>query len=84
MKLSFGHFDKIFTILFTESELVDSLPTLSIVAKEFIFKEFALTLPVLSIVAKEFIFKEFAVTEGAAIAPVEETICVGEATLPTF
>ena len=62
-------FDKIFTILFTESDLVVNLPTLSIVAREFIFKELALTLPVLSIKAKEFIFNEFADTEGAVIAP---------------
>ena len=76
--------DKIFTILFTESDLVVNLPTLSIVAREFIFKELALTLPVLSIVAKEFIFNEFADTEGAVIAPVDDIICDGEAALPTF
>ena len=45
-------FDKIFNILFTESDLVVNLPTLSIVAREFMFKEFALIAPVLSIVAK--------------------------------
>ena len=75
----FGHFDKIFTILFTERDLVVNLPTLSIVANEFIFKDCVLTAPVLSIVAKEFIFNEFADTEGAPIAPVDYTICVGEA-----
>ena len=64
--------------------MVVSLPTLSIVARAFIFKKFALTLPALSIVAKEFIFKEFADTEGAVIAPVDDIICVGEAALPTF
>ena len=64
--------------------MVVNLPTLSIVAREFIFNESALTAPVLSIVAKEFIFKEFADTEGAVIAPVDDIICVGDATVPIF
>ena len=64
--------------------MVVSLPTLSIVANEFVFKEFVLTLPVLSILAKEFIFSEFADTEGAAIDHVDDIICVGEAVAPTF
>ena len=77
-------FGKIFTILFTESELVVNLPALSTVARAFIFKEFAVTLPVLSVKAKEFIFNEFADPEGAVIAPVDDIICVGDATVPIF
>ena len=64
--------------------MVVNLPTLSIIAREFIFKEFALTLPVLSLVAKEFMLRELADTEGAAIAPVDDIACVGDAVLPTF
>ena len=73
--------DKIFTILFTESDLAVNLPTLSIVARECMFREFALTAPVLSMVAKDFIFNELVDTEGAVIAPVDD-ICVGDATVP--